>query len=83
MLPIMREGVTIGFGKAANVNNSGGKSGSGEAGNNIIHAAFLAVAPVDQPRYVVYVQIENGRDGAGPGAAAAGEILKAAFELLG
>lgn len=83
MLAMMREGVTIGFGKAANVNNSGGKSGSGEAGNNIIHAAFLAVAPVDQPRYVVYVQIENGRDGAGPGAAAAGEILKAVFEILG
>lgn len=82
-LQMMREGVTIGFGKAANVNNSGGKSGSGEAGNNIIHAAFLAVAPVDQPRYVVYVQIENGRDGAGPGAAAAGEILKAVFEILG
>jgi penicillin-binding protein A len=83
MRDIMREGVTIGFGKAANVNNSGGKSGSGEAGNNIIHAAFLAVAPVDQPRYVVYVQIENGSDGAGVGAAAAGEILKAVFEILG
>ncbi|MBV9792284.1 MAG: penicillin-binding protein 2 [Chloroflexi bacterium] len=83
MLAMMREGVTIGFGKAANVNNSGGKSGSGEAGNNIIHAAFMAVAPVDEPRYVVYVQIENGRDGAGPGAVAAGEILKAVFEILG
>jgi peptidoglycan glycosyltransferase len=83
MRQIMREGVTIGYGKAANVNNSGGKSGSGEAGNNIIHAAFLAIAPVDTPRYVVYVQIENGRDGAGVGAAAAGEILKAAFEILG
>ncbi|HEX6288117.1 MAG TPA: penicillin-binding transpeptidase domain-containing protein [Herpetosiphonaceae bacterium] len=83
MRQMMREGVTIGFGKAANVNGSGGKSGSGEAGNNIIHAAFLAVAPVDEPRYVVYVQIENGRDGAGVGAAAVGEILKAAFEILG
>lgn len=83
MLPMMREGVTIGFGKAANVNNSGGKSGSGEAQEGIVHAAFLAVAPVDQPRYVVYVQIENGRDGAGVGARTAGEILKAAFEILG
>jgi peptidoglycan glycosyltransferase len=83
MRKMMREGVTIGFGKAANVNNSGGKSGSGEAGEGIIHAAFMSVAPVDQPRYVVYVQIENGRDGAGVGARTAGEILKAAFELLG
>jgi peptidoglycan glycosyltransferase len=80
----MREGVTVGFGKAANVNNSGGKSGSGETGvNGVIHAAFLAIAPVDAPRYVVYVQIENGRDGAGVGAQTAGEILRAAFETLG
>jgi penicillin-binding protein A len=84
MLRMMREGVTIGFGKRANVNNSGGKSGSGETGvNNIIHAAFMAVAPVDDPRYVVYVQIENGQDGAGIGAEAAGQILRAAFEILG
>lgn len=83
MLPIMREGVTVGFGKAANVNNSGGKSGSGEAGNNVIHAAFMAVAPVDEPRYVVYVQVENGRDGAGVGARIAGEVLKATFEISG
>lgn len=84
MLKMFREGVTVGFGKAANVNNSGGKSGSGETGvNGIIHAAFLAIAPVDDPRYVVYVQIENGRDGAGVGARTAGEILKAAFSISG
>lgn len=83
MLPIMRDGVTIGFGKAANVGNSGGKSGTGETGvNNIIHAAFLAVAPVDNPRFVVYVQIENGRDGAGVGARSAGEVLQAAFDVF-
>jgi penicillin-binding protein A len=83
MRRMMRDGVTIGFGQAANVNNSGGKSGSGEAGNGIIHAAFLAIAPVDQPRYVVYVQVENGRDGAGLGARLAGDVLRAAFEILG
>ncbi|WP_043097285.1 penicillin-binding transpeptidase domain-containing protein [Kallotenue papyrolyticum] len=83
MRQMMRAGVTIGFGKAANVNNSGGKSGSGEAGNGIVHAAFLAIAPVDEPRYVVYVQVENGRDGAGLGARLAGDVLRAAFEILG
>lgn len=82
MREMMREGVTIGFGKAANVHNSGGKSGSGEAGGDIVHAAFLAIAPFDQPRYVVYVQIENGRDGAGVGAQTAGEVLQAAFDVL-
>lgn len=83
MREMMREGVTIGFGKAANVADSGGKSGSGEAGNNIIHAAFLAIAPVQEPRYVVYVQIENGRDGAGVGARTAGAILQACVEIFG
>lgn len=84
MLPLLRAGVTIGYGKAANVNNSGGKSGSGEAGSGVIHAAFLAVAPVEngEPRYVVYVQIENGRDGVSVGGQAAGQILKATFDTL-
>ena len=83
MREMMREGVTIGFGKAANVAEAGGKSGSGEAGNGIIHAAFLAIAPYEQPRYVVYVQIENGRDGAGVGARTAGAIIQACIEILG
>jgi len=83
MREMMREGVTIGFGKAANVADAGGKSGSGEAGNGVIHAAFLAIAPYEQPRYVVYVQIENGRDGAAVGARTAGAIIEACIELLG
>ena len=82
MLPIMREGVAVGFGDRANVHNAGGKSGSGEAGGDVVHAAFLAVAPVDDPRYVVYVQIENGRSGATVAGEAAGQILQAAFEIL-
>lgn len=83
MRPMMREGVTVGFGKAANVNNSGGKSGSGEAAAGVIHAAFMAIAPVEQPRYVVYVQVENGRDGAGVGARIAGAVLQATFDISG
>lgn len=83
MREMLREGVTIGFGKAANVADAGGKSGSGEAGEGIIHAAFLAIAPYEQPRYVVYVQIENGRDGAGVGARTAGAIIQACIEILG
>ncbi len=85
----MRVGVTQGFGKAAAVPGQtvGGKSGSAQAGspdpNSIVHAWFIAIAPVEQPRYAVAVMIENGRDGAGVGAAAAGAVLKAAFELEG
>ncbi|HZG66689.1 MAG TPA: penicillin-binding transpeptidase domain-containing protein, partial [Herpetosiphonaceae bacterium] len=89
MRELMRRGVTEGFGKAAAVpgQSVGGKSGSAQAGqddpNEIIHAWFTAIAPVEEPRYAVAVMIENGRDGAGVGAAAAGAVLKAAFALEG
>jgi peptidoglycan glycosyltransferase len=89
MRELMRRGVTEGFGKAAAVpgQSVGGKSGSAQAGqddpNEIVHAWFIAIAPVEQPRYAVAVMIENGRDGAGVGAAAAGAVLKAAFSLEG
>ncbi len=87
MRELMRKGVTEGFGKAAAVPGQtvGGKSGSAQAGrvdpNEIVHAWFIAIAPVEQPRYAVAVMIENGRDGAGVGARATGEVLKAAFEI--
>lgn len=90
MRELMRRGVTEGFGKAAAVpgQSVGGKSGTAQAGppedpNAIVHAWFHAIAPVEQPRYAVAVMIENGRDGAGAGARAAGEVLKAAFALEG
>jgi peptidoglycan glycosyltransferase len=89
MREMMRLGVTEGFGKAAAVPGQtvGGKSGRAQAGqvdpNEIVHAWFIAIAPVENPRYAVAVMIENGRDGAGAGARAAGELLKAAFELEG
>lgn len=89
MRELMRRGVTEGFGKAAAVpgQSVGGKSGSAQAGlddpNDIVHAWFTAIAPVEQPRYAVAVMIEDGRDGAGVGAAAAGEVLRAAFALEG
>ncbi len=87
MRELMRVGVTEGFGKAAAVPGQtvGGKSGSAQAGlndpNDIVHAWFIAIAPVEQPRYAVAVMIENGRDGAGVGAATTGDVLRAAFGL--
>jgi peptidoglycan glycosyltransferase len=83
----MRAGVEFGFGKAAqqvdpSVALVGGKSGTAEHGAGTVpHAWFIAIAPVDNPRYAVAVMIENGRDGAGPGARLAGDVIKAAFDL--
>jgi peptidoglycan glycosyltransferase len=83
----MRAGVSYGFGKAAqqvdpSVALVGGKSGTAEHGPGTVpHAWFIAIAPVDEPRYAVAVMLENGRDGAGPGALLAGQVLAAAFEI--
>ncbi|GAB4205840.1 MAG: penicillin-binding protein 2 [Roseiflexaceae bacterium] len=83
----MRAGVSYGFGKAAqqvdpSVALVGGKSGTAEHGPGTTpHAWFIAIAPVDNPRYAVAVMVENGRDGAGVGAQLAGEVLAAAFAL--
>ncbi|GAC1537497.1 MAG: penicillin-binding protein 2 [Herpetosiphon sp.] len=88
MRQLMQSGVVTGYGKAAAVAGQtvGGKSGSAQAGkgsnpNEIVHAWFIAIAPVEQPRYAVAVMVENGRDGAGLGAATAGAVLQAAFSL--
>lgn len=83
----MRAGVEFGFGKAAqqvdpSIALVGGKSGTAEHGAGTVpHAWFIAIAPVDNPRYAVAVMVENGRDGAGVGARLAGDVLRAAFEL--
>lgn len=83
----MRAGVSYGFGKAAqqvdpNVALVGGKSGTAEHGaGRVPHAWFIAIAPVDQPRYAVAVMLENGADGAGVGAQTAGQVMAAAFNL--
>ncbi|HEU4329392.1 MAG TPA: penicillin-binding protein 2 [Roseiflexaceae bacterium] len=82
----MRAGVSYGFGKAAqqvdpSVALVGGKSGTAEHGAGAPHAWFIAIAPVDNPRYAVAVMVENGLDGAGVGAQLAGGVLAAAFAL--
>jgi peptidoglycan glycosyltransferase len=81
----MRAGVSYGFGKAAqqvdpSVAVVGGKSGTAEhAPGATPHAWFIAIAPVENPRYAVAVMIENGGEGSRVGAQVAGEVLAAAF----
>lgn len=58
----------------------GGKSGTAEHVQNAPpHAWFIAIAPIDSPRYAVAVMIESGGEGSGAGARLAGEVLAAAF----
>jgi peptidoglycan glycosyltransferase len=60
----------------------GGKSGTGEhVPGATPHAWFIAIAPVDAPRYAVAVMVERGGEGSGIAAQLAGQILRAAFDL--
>jgi len=89
----MRAGVAYGFGKAADAVPGvevGGKSGTAEypcpTHDNpeqlCAHAWFIAIAPVEQPRFAVAVMIENGGEGSRLGAQVAGQVLRAAFEAI-
>jgi peptidoglycan glycosyltransferase len=83
----MRAAVEYGFGGAAqqvdpSVAQVGGKSGTAEhAPGATPHAWFIAIAPVQEPRYAVAVMVENGGEGSGVSAQIAGEVLAAAFSL--
>lgn len=58
----------------------GGKSGTAEhAPGAAPHAWFIAIGPIDEPRYAVAVMIENGGEGSSVGATLAGQVLQAAF----
>jgi penicillin-binding protein 2 len=55
----------------------GGKTGTGQSGpTNDDHAWFIGVAPIDNPRYVVAVVVEEGGSGGEVAAPVARQILQ-------
>jgi len=74
-----------GFGKDVNLVPGvfiGGKSGTAEHGpGRTPHSWFIAIAPVDNPRYAVCAMVESGGEGSTVAAILAGQVLGAAFEL--
>jgi penicillin-binding protein A len=82
----MRAGVEYGFGRPADAVPGvavGGKSGTAEHSPGAVpHAWFIAIAPVEEPRFAVAVMIEQGGEGSGAGAELAGQVMAAAFELV-
>jgi peptidoglycan glycosyltransferase len=83
----MRAGVEYGFGKAAqqvdpSIALVGGKSGTAENPAGAPHAWFIAIAPVQAPRFAVAVMLENGGEGSRAGAELAGQVLAAAFAFV-
>ena len=58
----------------------GGKSGTAEhVPGATPHAWFIAVGPLEEPRYAVAVMVESGGEGSSTGAQLAGQVLAAAF----
>jgi peptidoglycan glycosyltransferase len=61
----------------------GGKSGTAEhIPGAPPHAWFIAIAPVDEPRFAVSVMVESGGEGSSVGAQLAGQVLESAFRLI-
>ena len=85
MRSAMRYTITDGFGGAAQVGvpaNVGGKSGTAEYGAETTHAWFVAIAPIESPRFAVAVMLEGGGEGSGVGAQLAGQVLQSAFTYV-
>ncbi|NNJ10086.1 penicillin-binding protein 2 [Chloroflexales bacterium ZM16-3] len=58
----------------------GGKSGTAEhVPGAPPHAWFIALAPLEKPRFAIAVMVESGGEGSSVGARLAGEVLAAAF----
>ena len=80
---IMEVAVNDGYASGAKIPGVrvGGKTGTAETGRGTPpHAWFLGIAPIDQPRYIVVVMIENGGEGSQVAAPLAGRLLAAALK---
>jgi penicillin-binding protein A len=78
--------VRYGFGQPAAVPgvSVGGKSGTAEHRPGATpHAWYIAVAPLDAPRFAVAVMVESGGEGSTVGAELAGRVMEAALRLEG
>jgi penicillin-binding protein A len=61
--------------------NVGGKSGTAQHVEGATpHAWFIAIAPIENPRFAVAVMVESGGEGSSVAGRLAGEVLSAAFE---
>lgn len=79
---IMEVAVTDGYASNAKVQGVrvGGKTGTAETGRQTRpHAWFIGIAPIDAPRYIVVVMIENGGEGSTEAAPLAGRLLAQAL----
>lgn len=81
MIEVMRISVEIGYAKDVALPNItiGAKTGTAETPSGRPHAWFVALAPLEQPRYAIAVIIENGGEGSVTALPVAKRVLAAAF----
>ena len=60
-----------------------GKTGTAQLGSGEPHSWFIGFAPVDQPRVVIAVIVENAGHGASRAAPMAGDLMKLYFDTFG
>jgi peptidoglycan glycosyltransferase len=66
--PVALPGVTI-----------GAKTGTAETASGVPHSWFLALAPVEQPRFAIAVIVENGGEGSSTALPVSRQVLAAAL----
>jgi peptidoglycan glycosyltransferase len=81
MIEVMRISVEIGYAKDVALPNIsvGAKTGTAETPSGRPHAWFVALAPLEQPRYAIAVIVENGGEGSVTALPVAKRVLAAAF----
>jgi peptidoglycan glycosyltransferase len=81
MRDIMRASVEIGYAKPVALNGVaiGAKTGTAETPSGDPHSWFVAIAPVDQPRFAIAVIVENGGEGSRSALPVARQVLAAAL----
>ena len=81
MRSVMQTSVEIGYAKPVALPGVtiGAKTGTAETSSGVPHSWFVAIAPVEQPRFTLAVIVENGGEGSRNALPVAREILAAAL----
>ncbi|NOK63076.1 MAG: penicillin-binding protein 2 [Chloroflexi bacterium AL-W] len=81
MREVMKQSVEIGYAKPVELPgvSIGAKTGTAEVSSGDPHSWFVAIAPVEQPRFAIAVIVENGGEGSRSALPVARQVLAAAL----
>ena len=81
MRQVMKESVEIGYAKPVELPgvSIGAKTGTAEVSSGDPHSWFVAIAPVEEPRFAIAVIVENGGEGSRAALPIARQVLAAAL----